>query len=95
MTDAKYDVLGIGNAIFDVLVQTDDEYPILKLNAASWEVMGGKRSVRLIRLTRREKTSASSGPMRSKTLPRSTAPLARARQPCGSGTWKTPVSSHH
>ncbi|MEN3290571.1 MAG: hypothetical protein V7634_4871, partial [Bradyrhizobium sp.] len=22
MTDAKYDVLGIGNAIFDVLVQT-------------------------------------------------------------------------
>jgi len=25
MTDAKYDVLGIGNAIFDVLVQTDEK----------------------------------------------------------------------
>jgi len=26
MTSAKYDVLGIGNAIFDVLVQTDDSF---------------------------------------------------------------------
>src|SRR3954466_9142572 len=26
MTDAKYDVLGIGNAIFDVLVQTDETF---------------------------------------------------------------------
>ena len=26
MTDAKYDVLGIGNAIFDVLVQTDEDF---------------------------------------------------------------------
>src|SRR6201996_5200491 len=26
MTDAKYDVLGIGNAIFDVLVQADDAF---------------------------------------------------------------------
>jgi sugar/nucleoside kinase (ribokinase family) len=26
MTDAKYDVLGIGNAIFDVLVQTDESF---------------------------------------------------------------------
>src|SRR5476649_2945697 len=26
MADAKYDVLGIGNAIFDVLVQTDDGF---------------------------------------------------------------------
>src|ERR1700743_3007117 len=26
MTAAKYDVLGIGNAIFDVLVQTDDGF---------------------------------------------------------------------
>src|SRR5690242_9942596 len=26
MTDAKYDVLGIGNAIFDVLVQTDEGF---------------------------------------------------------------------
>ena len=26
MVDAKYDVLGIGNAIFDVLVQTDESF---------------------------------------------------------------------
>src|SRR6202790_2289721 len=26
MTEAKYDVLGIGNAIFDVLVQTDESF---------------------------------------------------------------------
>jgi len=26
MTSAKYDVLGIGNAIFDVLVQTDEAF---------------------------------------------------------------------
>src|SRR6202047_2574812 len=26
MTNAKYDVLGIGNAIFDVLVQTDEAF---------------------------------------------------------------------
>src|ERR1700686_4610551 len=26
MTSAKYDVLGIGNAIFDVLVQTDEKF---------------------------------------------------------------------
>ena len=26
MTDAKYDVLGIGNAIFDVLVRTDESF---------------------------------------------------------------------
>jgi hypothetical protein len=26
MTTAKYDVLGIGNAIFDVLVQTDEMF---------------------------------------------------------------------
>src|SRR6201747_2258275 len=26
MADAKFDVLGIGNAIFDILVQTDDKF---------------------------------------------------------------------
>ena len=30
-----------------VLVRVGDEYPILKLNPASWEVMGGRRTVRL------------------------------------------------
>jgi ATP-dependent DNA helicase RecQ len=43
----------------DVLIQTSDEYPILKLNAASWEVMRGQRPVRLIEVARREKRTAS------------------------------------
>lgn len=40
----------------DALVQTDGEYPILKLNAASWEIMRGQRPVRLIQ---RVKTTAA------------------------------------
>src|SRR5262245_2264901 len=39
----------------EVLVQTEDEYPKLRLNEASWEVMRGQRSVRLVRLVRRKK----------------------------------------
>jgi ATP-dependent DNA helicase RecQ len=39
----------------EVLVQTDDEYPKLRLNGGSWEVMRGQRSVRLVRLVRRKK----------------------------------------
>jgi ATP-dependent DNA helicase RecQ len=31
-----------------VLMQTQDEYPVLKLNLASWEVMKGKQQVRLV-----------------------------------------------
>jgi len=45
-----YQLIGQG-----VLVQTDDEYPKLRLNAASWEVMRGKRQVRLVQLVRRQK----------------------------------------
>jgi ATP-dependent DNA helicase RecQ len=33
-----------------VLAQSSGEYPVLKLNPASWEVMHGKRPVRLVRL---------------------------------------------
>lgn len=35
-----------------VLLQDGDEYPVLKLNPQSWEVMKGKREVRLTRLAR-------------------------------------------
>jgi ATP-dependent DNA helicase RecQ len=35
-----------------LLLQAGDEYPILKLNAASWEVMRSQRPVRLSRLSR-------------------------------------------
>jgi ATP-dependent DNA helicase RecQ len=38
-----------------VLMQVGDEYPLLKLNEASWEVMRGRREVRLVRLVRRKK----------------------------------------
>jgi ATP-dependent DNA helicase RecQ len=39
----------------EALVQTADEYPKLRLNDASWEVMRGKREVRLVQLVRRKK----------------------------------------
>jgi len=42
----------IGQQLLD---QSGDEYPILKLNAGSWEVMRSQRSVRLSRLARRER----------------------------------------
>jgi ATP-dependent DNA helicase RecQ len=38
-----------------VLVQVGDEYPVLRLNDASWEVMRGQRQVRLVQLVRRKK----------------------------------------
>ena len=38
-----------------VLLQAGDEYPLLKLNEASWEVMRGQRPVRLVQLVRRKK----------------------------------------
>jgi ATP-dependent DNA helicase RecQ len=38
-----------------VLMQTQDEYPVLKLNLASWEVMKGKQKVQLVQPVRREK----------------------------------------
>jgi ATP-dependent DNA helicase RecQ len=39
----------------DALLQVGDEYPILKLNAASWEIMRGERTVRLTQPVRRQK----------------------------------------
>ncbi len=38
-----------------VLLQVGDEYPVLRLNEASWEVMRGQRQVRLVQLARRKK----------------------------------------
>src|SRR5207249_3921758 len=48
--DWVYQLLGQG-----VLLQVGDEYPVLKLNAASWEVMKGQRTVRLVQLARGKK----------------------------------------
>jgi ATP-dependent DNA helicase RecQ len=39
----------------DALAQVGDEYPLLKLTPASWEVMRGQRTVRLVQLVRRKK----------------------------------------
>jgi ATP-dependent DNA helicase RecQ len=39
----------------NVLVQTEDEYPKLQLNEASWEVMRNQREVKLVQLKRRKK----------------------------------------
>jgi ATP-dependent DNA helicase RecQ len=41
----------------ELLAQVGDEYPVLRLNPASWEVLKGARQVRLIQLARREKKS--------------------------------------
>jgi ATP-dependent DNA helicase RecQ len=48
--DFIYQLIGQG-----VLLQVGDEYPLLKLNPGSWEVMRGERKVRLVQLARREK----------------------------------------
>ena len=43
----------------EALRQDGDEYPVLKLNDASWEVMRKQRSVRLLRPVRRHETTQS------------------------------------
>jgi ATP-dependent DNA helicase RecQ len=50
LRDWIYQLIGQG-----VLLQVGSDYPLLRLNDASWEVMRGKRQVRLIQLARREK----------------------------------------
>jgi ATP-dependent DNA helicase RecQ len=52
--DWIYQLIGQG-----VLLQSADEYPVLRLNPASWEVMNGKRTVRLVRMARREQREKS------------------------------------
>ena len=49
-----------------MLVKSDDEYPVLKLNLASWEVMKGKQKVQLVQPVRRKKARRSNNraPMR-------------------------------
>ncbi len=39
-----------------VLVKSDDEYPVLKLNLASWEVLKGKQKVLLVQPVRKQKS---------------------------------------
>jgi ATP-dependent DNA helicase RecQ len=48
--DWIYQLIGQG-----ALLQVGSEYPLLRLNDASWEVMRGQRPVRLVQLVRRKK----------------------------------------
>ncbi|MFL5242010.1 MAG: DNA helicase RecQ [Gemmataceae bacterium] len=48
--DWIYQLIGQG-----FILQVGEEYPVLKLNEASWEVMKGKRPVRLVQMSRKEK----------------------------------------
>lgn len=50
LRDWIYQLIGQG-----VLVQSEDEYPILLINDQSWEVMRGTSSVRLLQMVRRKK----------------------------------------
>ncbi len=66
----------------NVLAQVGEEYPLLKLNKASWAVLRGEQQVRLIQLKRAEPTSrrssgSSSGSARPTTpqAPISTTPF--------------------
>ncbi len=60
----------------EVLTQSEGEYPVLKLTAASWAVMKGKKEVRLIQLKTPPGAAASSGSGRERaakgTLPEGT-----------------------
>ena len=42
-----------------MLLQVGDEYPLLKLNPGSWEVMRGQRTVRLVQLARARRASGA------------------------------------
>jgi ATP-dependent DNA helicase RecQ len=63
LRDWVYQLIGQG-----VLVQTGDEYPLLKLNKASWAVLRGEHPVRLVHLVKRKDASAG-GPTRPGDLP--------------------------
>src|SRR5205085_5705243 len=43
----------------EVLLQATGEYPVLQLNPASWEVMKGRREVRLVQTARKESARPS------------------------------------
>jgi len=69
LRDWVYQLLGQG-----LLVQSGDEYPILKLNSAAWAVMKGEREVRLIQPAQKprkkgSKGKAEAGPTEKGSLP--------------------------
>jgi ATP-dependent DNA helicase RecQ len=51
----------------ELLVQAGDEYPVLKLNAASWDVMNDRRTARLLAIPVPEKADVRGGREKSRT----------------------------
>ena len=49
--DWTFQLIGLG-----ILEQTDDEYPVLKLNASSWEVMRNERQVQIRKMSGRSRS---------------------------------------
>ena len=60
LRDWVYQLIGQG-----VLLQSGDEYPVLKLNSDSWAVMRGQRAVRLTRLAPERDRVAPAGRARA------------------------------
>jgi ATP-dependent DNA helicase RecQ len=56
LRDWVYQLVGQG-----ALVQTDGDYPLLKLNAESWAVMRGQTGARLVQLPRRARKERDAG----------------------------------
>ena len=69
LRDWVYQLIGQG-----VLEQGGDGFPVLKLNAAAWEVMRGKRTARLVRLAAKEEAPARAA-REPKTLPPGADPV--------------------
>lgn len=61
LADWTSQLVGLG-----LVDQVGDEYPILKLNAASWEVMKDQRKARLRSIPRGDKGASGEGPTRDK-----------------------------
>ena len=60
LRDWVYQLVGQG-----VILQTDGEYPLLKLNAESWEVMRGTKQARLVQLPRPTRRDRDASPAQS------------------------------
>ncbi|QEL13638.1 DNA helicase RecQ [Limnoglobus roseus] len=58
----------------DVLAQSDGEYPVLKLTPASWAVMKGQKTVRLIQLKKAATEATAAGKTEKGTLPAGSDP---------------------
>jgi ATP-dependent DNA helicase RecQ len=86
LTGLVYQLIDLG-----LLDRSDDEYPVLRLNASSWSVMRGLQPVRLLRTRRRASRKRGSRRTRGK------ASTTACSRPCGSfgGSWPRYAASRH